>query len=73
MRTRTSRLHAAQVDANKRLPTPPATFGSRELEGLPAPVQRYFRAALKDGQPIIAAVRLELAGTVTTLTYESSP
>jgi hypothetical protein len=38
-------------------------FDSRELEGLPAPVQRYFRAVLKEGQPIIAAVRLELSGT----------
>jgi hypothetical protein len=24
----------------------------RELDGLPAPVQRYFRAVLNDGQPI---------------------
>jgi hypothetical protein len=27
-------------------------------------VQRYFRAALKEGQPIITAVTLELAGTI---------
>jgi hypothetical protein len=30
---------------------------------LPAPVQRYFRAVLKEGQPIIAAATIELAGT----------
>ncbi len=35
-----------------------------ELEGLPAPVQRYFRAVLTDGQPIIAAASIELAGTI---------
>jgi hypothetical protein len=40
-----------------------ARFDSRELEGLPAPVQRYFRAALTEGQPIIAAVTIEMAGT----------
>ena len=35
-----------------------------ELEGLPAPVQRYFRAVLTDGQPIIAAASIEMAGTI---------
>jgi hypothetical protein len=30
---------------------------------LPAPVQRYFRAALTDGQPIVAAASIEHAGT----------
>jgi pimeloyl-ACP methyl ester carboxylesterase len=40
-----------------------ARFDSRELEGLPTPVQRYFRAALTEGQPIIAAVTIEMAGT----------
>ncbi len=34
-----------------------------ELEGLPAPVQRYFRAALQDGQPIITAVDLQHHGS----------
>jgi hypothetical protein len=40
----------------------PAVYNSGELNGLPAPVQRYFRMALKDGQPIIAAANVELAG-----------
>jgi hypothetical protein len=35
----------------------------RELEGLPAPVQRYFRTVLTDGQPIISAVTIDIAGT----------
>ena len=38
-------------------------FDLREIDGLPAPVQRYFRAALKDGQPIIAAATIEMVGT----------
>ena len=61
-RTLTRRLEAARIDEKVRPPSP-ALFDSRELEGLPAPVQRYFRAVLKDGQPIIAAVTVELVGT----------
>lgn len=40
----------------------PAAYDAHELEGLPAPVQRYFRAALKDGQPMIASVKVTHAG-----------
>jgi len=61
-RTLTSRLEAARPGDRAR-PLLPARFDSRELEGLPAPVQRYFRAVLKEGQPIIAAT-VELAGTL---------
>jgi len=46
-----------------RLPAPVPRYDARELEGLPAPVQRYFRAALKDGQPIITAATIELRGS----------
>ena len=60
--TLTSRLEAARID-EKPGPPSPQRFDSRELESLPAPVQRYFRAVLKDGQPLIAAVNIELAGT----------
>jgi hypothetical protein len=42
----------------------PSRYDARELEGLPAPVQRYFRAVLTDGQPIVAAVTLEMTGTM---------
>ena len=61
-RTLTSKLEAARIDEQAQSPSPPR-YDSRELEGLPAPVQRYFRAVLKEGQPLIAAVTLELAGT----------
>jgi hypothetical protein len=46
-----------------RQPPPAARYDARELEGLPAPVQRYFRAALKDGQPIVTAATIDLAGS----------
>ena len=56
------KLEAGRVD-HKQDGKPPARYDARELEGLPAPVQRYFRAALKDGQPIITAVTIDMAGT----------
>jgi hypothetical protein len=42
----------------------PATtrFDPAELEGLPAPVQRYFRTALTAGQPIVTAATVEHTG-----------
>jgi len=47
----------------ERLPIEPATYDSKELNGLPAPVQRYFRAVLRDGQPLVSAVSVEHTGT----------
>ena len=52
-----ARLEAARV------PNAQARYDAREIEGLPAPVQRYFRAALTDGQAIITAVSIQHAGT----------
>jgi hypothetical protein len=63
VRMHASELESGSVDARGRLPSP-ARFDARELEGLPAPVQRYFRAVLTDGQPIIAAATLEMTGTM---------
>ena len=40
-----------------------ARYLADELEGLPAPVQRYFRAVLTDGQRIVTAVTLTQIGT----------
>lgn len=57
-----TRALRARLDAGRQ-PVRPARYDARELEGLPAPVQRYFRAVLKDGQPMVAAARLEHAGT----------
>jgi hypothetical protein len=49
-----------------RAPGSVTRYDARELEGLPPPVQRYFRAVLKDGQPIITAACVEHAGTFNT-------
>ena len=46
-----------------RLPIEPKVFDRRELVSVPAPVQRYFRAVLADGQPIVTAVSVEHTGT----------
>ena len=60
-RTLTQELNAARIDSRVNPPSP-TRYDSRELEGLPAPVQRYFLVVLKEGQPIIAAATVELAG-----------
>ena len=46
-----------------RLPIDPKVFDRGKLESVPAPVQRYFRTVLEDGQPIVAAVSVEHIGT----------
>ena len=71
IRTHTSQLESGRADvqspAQGRLLSPArfdARFYVNELEGLPTPVQRYFRAVLTDGQPIIAAASIEMVGTI---------
>lgn len=56
-------LEAGRLDGKPASSSPPTHYDARELEGLPAPVQRYFRAVLKDGQPLITAVTIDIAGT----------
>ncbi|MEZ5739083.1 MAG: DUF6544 family protein [Burkholderiaceae bacterium] len=51
-----TRLEAGRVEPE------PARYDVRELEGLPAPVARYFRAVLEDGQPMIAAASVDHHG-----------
>ena len=57
----TDAMHATLEAA--RAPVAPKTYSANELIGLPAPVQRYFRAALTDGQPMILAVSIAHTGT----------
>jgi hypothetical protein len=40
-----------------------ARYDTREIEGLPAPVQRYFRAVLTDGQAVVSAITVDHSGT----------
>lgn len=56
----THRLRA-RLQATRSAAVPPV-YGRHELQGLPAPVQRYFRAVLTDGQPRVAAVALAQRG-----------
>jgi hypothetical protein len=61
-RTQTEELHA-RLRAALNEPTPRATYDSRELDIVPFPVQRYLRAVLEDGQPIIGIAQFTHRGT----------
>lgn len=52
----------ARLDADRVL-VQPKTVDLSELEGLPTPVRRYFRAVLEEGQPMVTAVRVRHTGT----------
>jgi len=61
------RWHAATKEIHARLeatrrPISMEPYSPNVLVGLPAPVQRYFRTVLNDGQPIVSAVCVEHAG-----------
>ena len=62
----TRELEAGRNLGSVEPPHPSATrhYDAHELEGLPEPVQRYFRAVLTDGQPIVCAVTIEMAGSI---------
>lgn len=66
MATLARRLESARRGGSVKPPHPNDTtrYDPHELEGLPAPVQRYFRAVLADGQPIVSAVTIDMAGTI---------
>ena len=55
-----ARLDAAGV------PVRPRTVDFNELEELPDPVRRYFRAVLEDGQPMVAGASVRHTGTFNT-------
>lgn len=59
------RLEAGRIDDQRKADGPPTRYDPRELEGLPAPVQRYFRAVLADGQPIAPPSRSTLPAAST--------
>ena len=56
-------MEAARNNAT-RTPPCPTRYDAHELEGLAAPVQRYFRAVLKDGQAIVSAVTINMAASL---------
>jgi hypothetical protein len=51
------------------LPAKASHYHVRELEGLPAPVQRYFRAVLKDGQSIVTGVTVRHTGSFNVTAF----
>ena len=57
-------LLTKQLEAGRVRPPSPARYDMRDLDGLPAPVQRYFRAVLQDGQPLIAAATVKMTGRI---------
>jgi hypothetical protein len=62
---------AATEDMERRLRSQAARSGASvyreaDLSGLPPPVARYFRAALRDGQPIVTRARVAWRGEFNT-------
>ena len=57
-----TRALEAQLEAARAAPAV-KRYDARELEGLPPPVQRYFRLALTDGQAIVTAVSVDHSGS----------
>lgn len=53
----------ARLEASRVMPAPTRYAAAVELPGLPAPVQRYFRTVLIDGQPIVTAATVAHRGT----------
>jgi hypothetical protein len=56
---------------NGRRAIEPETYDPKEIEGLPDPVQRFFKTVLKDGQAIVAAVKLSQQGQFNMSETES--
>ena len=48
---------------------PRAPYNAQEILPLPAPVQRYFRAVLKDGQPIVSGVKVLHTGSFNVTAF----
>jgi hypothetical protein len=61
-RSGTDRLRAQLTSGQQSIQT--RTYDPKEIESLPAPVQRFFRAVLKDGQAIVKTVNLAQQGQI---------
>ena len=62
----TRELHSPLVLA--RQPADPCCVDFGELDGLPVPVQRYFRTVLREDRPMVAGVRIAHSGTFNLAT-----
>jgi hypothetical protein len=63
MQSLTTKLEAGRVPASAASAAASARYDAKEIEGLPAPVQRYFRAALTPGQAVVSAATIQMTGT----------
>jgi hypothetical protein len=58
------RVDAEVAQLFAEIDTLPTYYGERELEGLPAPVARFMRRNLEEGQPHLSCLRMRQAGNV---------
>jgi hypothetical protein len=65
----TDRLRAKLINGQRTIK--PKIYDQKEIEGLPEPVQRFFRTVLKDGQAIVATVKLSQQGQFNMSETES--
>ena len=56
----TDRLRAKLTSGRRTIR--PKIYDQKEIEDLPAPVQRFFQTVLENGQPIVAVVKLSQRG-----------
>ena len=63
-RTKARRMSVSEFETGLARPGARDVFRDDELVGLPAPVQRYFRAAIAPGTPLALAARLEMHGSI---------
>ena len=63
MQSLTAKLEAGRMPFAAARAAAPTRYDASEIEGLPAPVERYFRAALRPGQAIVSAATIQMTGT----------
>jgi len=62
----------ARLEATRE-PIQPARHDARELDALPPPVRRYFRAVLQDGAPMVAGATLAHRGRLNLSADPATP
>ncbi len=65
----TDRLRTKLINGRRTIE--PEIYNPKEIEDFPAPVQRFFKTVLKDGQAIVAAVELSQQGQFNMSETES--
>src|SRR5205823_2402546 len=63
-RTKARRMSVSEFETGLARAGTRDVFRDDELIGLPAPVQRYFRAAIAPSTPLALAARLEMHGSI---------